>query len=389
MKVLHTGDWHVGRTLFRRQRLDEAQAVLDEIAEIAREEEVDLVLACGDIYEHFAPSADAERIVYQTLLELRDTGASVVVLAGNHDNARRFGAVEPVMAQLGIYMAPAVRRPDEGGILEVRTRDEKERAQIALLPWVPERALFGAEQMMGLQEEPYQAYAEKLPRLIKALCEPLDHDAVTILAGHLFVSGARVGGGERELTIGHLFAISAAALPTTPQYIALGHVHRPQEVPSSPVPARYAGSTLQLDFSEAEQQKSVFIVNLEPGKPARVTERPLMCGRQLLDVKCALDEVEEHKGSEDSAFLRVTLECEGPQPGLADQVRSVLPNAIEVRLDYPREDPQSRADQLRRLSPNELFDRYYCGRYGAEPADELMQLFNTLLEEAQGAPAEA
>lgn len=386
MKVLHTGDWHVGRTLHRRQRLDECEAVLAEVVEIAQSEKADLVLVCGDIFEHFAPSAEAERIVYSALLELRQTGAEVLVIPGNHDNAKRFAAIESLLAAARVRLVPEVRRPDQGGVIELTTGDGT-RVQVACLPWVAERMLYSAADLMRDQEEPYKEYAEELPRLIGALCAELDPSAVTLFAGHLFVSGAAVGDGERELTIGQIFAINAAALPTTVQYIALGHIHRPQNVPGAATPARYAGSLLQLDFGEATQQKSVTLIEVSPGRPPRISERELTGGRKLRQLRCRLDELEAYRGSEDEAWLKVELVCEGPQPGLADEVREILPNALEVRLDYPREDPEKRAGELRRLSPRQLFARYYRERHGAELDDTVMKLFDELLEEVGGAPA--
>jgi exonuclease SbcD len=386
VRILHTGDWHVGRTLHRRQRLEESTAVLGEVVAIAREETVDLVLVCGDVFEHYAPSAEAEKIVYATLLALRASGAEVVVIPGNHDNAKRFSAVEEVFAAAGVRIVSEVRRPQEGGVLELSARDGT-RVQIACLPWVAERMLYTAADLMREQAEPFKEYAEELPRLIGLLCAGLDPDAVTLLAGHLFVSGAFVGASERELTVSQIFGIHAAALPTVVQYIALGHVHRPQDVPGAATPARYAGSLLQLDFGERGQAKSVTLVDVEPGRPARVSERALTLGRRLVQVRGTFDELAAHAVSEENEWLKVELVCDGPQPGLADEVRRILPNAVEVRLDYPRVDADRRAGDLRRLTPRELFACYYRERHGAELAGEVAALFDELLEEVGGAPA--
>lgn len=384
MRLLHTSDWHAGCTLHRRQRLEETEAVLREIVEVARNEEVDLVLVCGDIFESFSPSAEAERIVYETFLALSLAGIPALAIAGNHDYARRWLAIQALFEALDVHVRPEVRRPTDGGIVEIEAEDG-ETAQIAALPWVAERALFGAEEMMGLQGEPYQAYAERLPELITALCA-FDPDKVNVLAAHLFVSGAKPGGGERELTIGEIFAVNAAALPTTPQYIALGHVHRPQEVPGCAVPARYSGSPLQLDFGETEQAKSVTIVDVEPGRPAKTRQVALKQGRKLLDLEVPLDAIDDVEVDPD-AYLRVFLQCEGPTPGLVDHVREVLPNAVEVRLDYEREDPGKRAAELRSLTPTQLFDRYYRQRHGAKPEEALSKLFSELFEEVTNATA--
>jgi exonuclease SbcD len=379
----------VGKTIHRRQRLDESRAVLTEIVEIATSEQVDLVLICGDTYETFAPSAEAERIVYDALLALSRAQIPVVLVAGNHDYARRLLAVEALLAAVNVHVVAEVRRPNEGGILEIPARGSEQTAQVAVLPWVPERMLFGAEEMMGLQEAPNLAYAEQVPRLLAGLCSGFDPAKINILAAHLFVAGSRPGGGERELTMGDIFAVTAAALPTSPQYIALGHVHRPQDAPGAPVPARYAGSPLQLDFGEAEQQKSVTVIDVDPGKPARAREIPLSAGRQLIDLHMRLDEVEGYEGADADAYVRVFLECGGPEPGLAERVQEVLPNAVEVRLVYEREHPERNVADFRTLTPAELFMRYYRDHHGAEPAEDLIRIFNELLEEVSGATAEA
>jgi exonuclease SbcD len=386
MKILHTADWHVGKTLRRRPRLVESAEVLTEVVQLAAEHEVDLVLVSGDVFDQFAPSAEAERIVYDALLGLRATGSAVLVIPGNHDNGKRFAAIEALSDAAGIRVVPEVRRPEAGGVVEILSRDGEQVAQVAALPWVNERSLIGAEEMMGLEEDPNKAYAESVARLLGALCADFDQGKIHLLAAHVFVGGAKVGGGERELTIGELFAITPQALPHAPQYIALGHVHRPQEITAAGVPARYAGSLLQLDFGEREQEKSVALVNVEPGKPADVRTVALSGGRRLLDVAGTLAELRALE-LDPHAFLRVTLRCDGPAPGLADEVREILPGALDVRLEYERIETQPEPGEQQRLKPRELFGRYYRHHHGAEANEKLMKLFDELFEEVTGETA--
>jgi len=386
VRILHTADWHVGKTLHRRQRLEEVEAVLEEVVAIARDQTVDLTLVCGDIFDQFAPSAQAERIVYQTLIELRNTGSAVLAIPGNHDNARRFAAIERLSEAAGVQFVPNVRRPDDGGIVEVPSRDGSQIAQIAAIPWVPEKQLFGAEEMMGLEGDPNAAYAEEFARLLTALCEGFTAGKIHILAAHLFVGGASVGGGERSFTIGDLFAITPQGIPTTPQYVALGHVHRPQRVTGAGAPTYYAGSLLQLDFGEREQRKSVEIVDVDPGLPAQVSEVALTLGSPLLDVTGTLDELREMT-IDPKAWVRVVLRCDGPAPGLADLVREIVPRALDVRLEYEREEHAREPGDTQRLEPRELFSQYYRHRYGSEIGEPLMRLFDELFEETIGAPA--
>ena len=379
MRILHTSDWHVGKTLARRSRLDEAREVLAEIVGIAEREAVDAVLVCGDIFDHISPSAAAEEIVYDTLVGFEEREIPVILLPGNHDHARRWTALEPLLRRFAVHVVSEVRRPDEGGIVRLPARDNSAELQVAVLPWVWERQLFGARELMGLPSETFQSYAEEMARLVEVLCAPLDVSACTVFAGHLFVSGSRPGEGQRGLTLGQLFAIEAAALPAV-QYAALGHVHRPQRVPGASRPAYYSGSPLQLDFGEVAQEKSVNIVDLRPGEPAEVRTKPITGGRRLRDVNRSYEELEALRDDLGDDYLRVTLRCGGPQPGLGDQVRALLPNALQVRLEYPREETRPEV-RIGGLTPREQYAHYLTEKHGAEPDEDELNLFESLLAE--------
>jgi exonuclease SbcD len=381
MRLLHTGDWHVGKTLARRSRIDESRDALATVVAVAAEREVDAVLVCGDVFEHLAPSPEAEQVVYDALLLFEQAKVPVVLLAGNHDHPQRWRAIEPLLARFAVHVAPEVRRPERGGIVEISARDGSTRAQIAVLPWVTERRLVGAAELMGLAEQPFQTYAAEVARLLEVLCAAFDPERCNVLAAHLYVSGAKPAGSERTLTIGDLFAVAPQSIPPTAQYVALGHVHRPQRVPGVAVPARYAGSLMQLDFGEAGQAKSVVVVDLEPGKPAQVEEIPVLAGRRLIDVRGTLDELEQYADTKEEAYLRVFLQCERPQPGLGDLVRELLPNTLEVRLEYERGESEGVKIDVKQLMPRELFQRYYSERHGADVQEELLDLFDRLLDE--------
>jgi exonuclease SbcD len=381
VRLLHTGDWHVGKTLARRSRIEEAREALEAVVSVAVEHEVDVVLVCGDVFEHLAPSPEAEQVVYEALVRFEERRIPVVLVAGNHDHPQRWRAVEPLLARFAVYVVPDVRRPERGGIVEIAGRDGSTTVQVAALPWVTERRLVGAAELMGLAEQPYLTYATEVARLLEALCGSFDPKKCNIVAAHLYVSGAKPAGSERPLTIGDLFAVAPQAIPATAQYVALGHVHRPQRVPGVPAPARYAGSLLQLDFGEAGQKKSLVLVDIQPGKPAKVEEIPIRVGRQLIDIRGTLDELEQFRDTLDQAYARVFLVCEGPQPGLGDQVREILPNALEVRLEYEREEPNADREGIKHLTPRELFERYYRARHAADPEEELLDLFVRVLDE--------
>ena len=380
MRLLHTGDWHVGKQIRGRSRMDEFEAALDQVVGIAVEEGVDAVLVAGDLYEHRVPAPEADVLVFDAFLRLRGAGIGVVAIPGNHDSAPRLDALARLLEPLGVRVVPNVRRPDRGGIVEVPSRDGSEVAQVACVPFVPERRFGDARALFEAAESWHQAYAEGMGDLLGAMAAGFRPGAVHVLMAHLFTDGALLGGGERELTIGMAYAVSPSRLPGTAQYVALGHVHRPQRVRGAPTAARYAGSLLQLDFGELTQErKSVAVVEASPGKPASVREVPITAGRRLLEVRGTLEELQAKADEVEGAWLRVRVRTEGPVPGLADRVREALPNALDVVLEYERAPEEGPRESLRAMGPREQFEAFLRHEHGTEPAPELLEAFDEVL----------
>lgn len=374
MKFLHTADWHVGRTIRGRSRDDEHIAVLGEIATIARDEQVDLILVAGDIFDNAAPTAAAEEIVYRVLLEMAET-APVVMVAGNHDSPARLRAVAPLLRLGRVIVGTQILRPDQGGTIAVPGLP----IRIALVPFIGKRGIVRVEEILALDTPALIGeYAARVQRIIEALCEEMSTDSVNMIVGHLMVLGGKTGGGER---IAHLFdyAIPALSFPGHLSYVALGHLHRAQRVPA-PAPIWYSGSPLQLDFGEEEDLKSVALVEVEPGLPAKVDLRSLHSGKRLRTLRGTLAEVTAAGGQVGDDYLRIELE-EKARTGLADEVRELFPGAVEVRLagDEARRPGQTTPPRLGR-DPAELFGEYLASRNVDDPA--LAALFADLLAES-------
>ncbi len=386
MRLLHTADWHVGKAIRGRSRLDESAAALTELTGIAVDEGVDAVLVAGDVYEQRAAAPEADAIVFEALVRLSEAGIRVVVIPGNHDSALRFEALGKLLAPIGVTVVARVAPPDGGGVVELPARDGSEAALIACIPFVPERRFGDAAALFDATETWYQSYAQGMGELLAAMAGAFRPDRVNVALGHLFTDGALVGGGERELTIGMAYAVSPGRLPGTAQYVALGHVHKPQAVAAAPAPARYAGSLLQLDFGERDQTKSVSIVDASPGRPARVREVALTAGRRLLDLHGTLDEVASRAGGVGDAFLRVFVTTDGPVPGIADRIRDDLPNALDVHLVYERAEAEGRAGApVSSLAPRDQFLAYYRSQHGADPDERLIESFDEVLAAELGA----
>jgi len=382
VRFLHTADWHVGKTLRGRSRNDEFAAALEQVAGIARDAKVDAVLVAGDVFDSPAPPPDAERLVYDFLASLLSHGIPAVVIGGNHDHPKKLAALARLLEGLRIHVRPEVKRPDDGGVVGIQSRDRKQEARIACLPFVPERRVFDACAVMGDSKDWYEKYAENIEQLLLALTSGFTTATVNLALAHVLVEGARAGTGERPLHLGEIYGLHAQQLPANVQYIGLGHLHRPQEV-LAPSRTCYAGSLIELDFGEKEQDKRVVIVEAEPGGAARLESVPLIAGRRLRDLAGSLDELQKQARDVGDAYLRVTARVVAPLPNLAEQVRELFPNALEVKVEYPRESPRTPGTgDIRKLSPEQLFGDFCQKRNGSPPSADLVALFRRLHEEA-------
>jgi exonuclease SbcD len=381
MKVLHTSDWHVGRTIRGRSRAEEHAAVLGEIAEIARREAVDVVLVTGDLFDTSSPTPESERLVYQALLDLESTGATVVAIAGNHDNERRLQAVAPLFERGRVVVGALPARPDEGGVVRLTTAGGEE-LDVGLVPFLSQRMAVRADLLMaGTEAEAVAAYDDRCRRVVARLCGAMRPGVVRMVAAHLFVLGGASGTSERVAHTALGYAVSPHAFPADLHYVALGHLHRPQAVGQPSV--RYAGSPLQLDFGEAGEAKSVVLVEVGAGSPARVTQVPLTAGRALRVVTGTLAELASVAGTTGDAHVRAVVR-ERARPGLADEVRELFEHVVEVAVEAPEDDGASSRRRARRegLTPVDLITAY-CDAANLEAA-ALVPLFAELHEEATG-----
>jgi exonuclease SbcD len=380
MKFLHTGDWHVGRLIRGRSRADEHRAVLAEIAGIAATEQVDAVLVVGDLFDSAAPSPESEAIVYDALLALADTGATVLVLAGNHDSDRRLQAVSPLLERGAVITRPTFRKPDDGGVVDLTSRDGSEAARIACLPFLSQRWVVKADDLMaGSGADAHMQYGERIKNLLAALTDGFRADTINLVAAHCMVHGATTVGSERSAQTVFEYSVDAGSFGPTPHYVALGHLHR-QQVVAGPCPIRYAGSPLMLDFGEVSDAKGVLVVEAHAGVPAEVTAVPLGTGRRLRVVEGTLDELRGVAGAVGDDWLKVRLR-EPMRVGLADEVRDMLPNVVDVEVVRDDDAAASLPAPVRSgLEPIELFAAYLADQHVDDP--RLGALFAELYEAA-------
>ncbi|RGC70229.1 Nuclease SbcCD subunit D [Micromonospora sp. MW-13] len=379
MKILHTSDWHVGKVLKGQSRAEEHKQVLAGVIDVARQEQPDLVIVAGDLYDTAAPTPEATRLVTRALTALRRTGADVLAIGGNHDNGQALDALRPWAEAAGITLRGGVREnPDEHVIDGVTAGGERWR--VAALPFLSQRYAVRAVEMYELTAaEATQTYADHLGRVLGRLTEGFtEPDRVHLVTAHLTVVGAATGGGERDAHTVLGYAVPATVFPGTAHYVALGHLHRSQRV-SGPCPIRYSGSPLAVDFGEQENVPSVTIVEVTATSAARIREVPVPAAVPLRTVRGTLAQLAEVTPPE--GWLRVFVR-EQPRAGLREEVQELLPRALEIRIDpelVPVPGSGTRTAQRAGRSPRELFADYLDSRGHADSG--VRELFDELFEE--------
>lgn len=404
VRVLHTSDWHLGRTLHGHARAPEHQAFLDELVELC--DSVDLVLISGDVFETANPPIEAEELFFDALARLGAGGSrAVVVIAGNHDSPDRLKAAAPLASRHGVWI---IGRPADaahtgpvelpGGVrlvhtapssvtldLPVRATGEHQRAVVSALPYPSEARL---RQLLSLrleEQDRQRAYSRRVGAAFQQLAEHYTPGAVHLAMSHLAVRSCMPRSSERVL-VGGAYQIEGSALPSAAQYVALGHLHLPQEVPDAPAVARYAGAPLAMRFSERDDPRVHTLVDVEPGQAPEITLEPVRAGRDLVVWEAASLEEVHHgiaEGLHEGAFidLRVQVEAHLTHAELAS-LKALPRDIVAVRAVLPESSvtPILAPERRRELPVQDLFRAFYRDQTGDEPSAELVDLFVELAQ---------
>lgn len=403
MRILHTSDWHLGKNLEHISRIDEQREFIDWLCSTVEKQAIDLVLVAGDIYDTYNPSAAAEELFYEAIDRLSGKGKrAVVVIAGNHDNPERLCAASPLAYKNGIILlgypgsdAGEYKTNSNGvnivqsgpGWLELAVPGCEHHAVILTLPYPSESRL---EEVISQQADEglmQKAYSEKIGSILSTLSEKFRDDTVNLAVAHLFMRGGKESDSERTLQVGGALTVDPAALPAKAHFVALGHLHRPQEIKSAPCPTFYSGSPLAYSFSEAEHSKAVYIIEAVPGEKADIKPLYLDCGRPLRrwvadqGVEQAFKWCEE--GRDANAWVDLEIVTDRVLT-LEEQkfLRVLHPGIINIRpllksSDIEAINPQSREGK----KIDELFRDFYRFKMQNDISDELMGAFIDILND--------
>ncbi|UQZ32944.1 exonuclease sbcCD subunit D [Paenibacillus sp. PK3_47] len=384
MRILHTGDWHLGRTLEGRSRQKEQEQFIDELVDIADSSKADLILMAGDVYDSVNPPAAAEQLFYEAAARLTAGGRPLVVISGNHDQPERVASVSPLVHRQGITLV-GMPTSDPVTVHAARTG---EIARIAALPY-PSEARLG-ELLAGdsAEGELRLAYSARVGKLMKLLGREFTPQTVNLAMSHIYVLGGVESDSERPIQVGGAYTVDPSALSCGAQYTALGHLHRSQRVKGDGM-IRYSGSPLAYSFSEAGQAKSVALIDVAPGGEPSFEEIFLRCGRPLVNWKSAggLQEVYSwlEEGKDIDAFIDLELRLtEAMSMNDIQRLRKSRDGIIHIRPVYPQMELELEEQSRSRMPVQELFRRFYQRQTGgAEPEDSLIELFLELTEDEE------
>lgn len=402
MRILHTADWHLGRTLEGRSRQEEHEAFVDELCAMVREERIDLVLIAGDVFDTGNPSAAAEELYCDALARLGENGRrAVVVIAGNHDSPDRLTAVQALAQRHGAtmfgypYDDPGVYTPGPDrvqrvaagpGWAELTVPGVDHSAVVLALPYPSESRLRKLIADTLGEEELQRSYSDQVKGWLGAAAGRFRPDAVRLVTSHLYMAGGVESDVvERPIQMGGAYTVHPGAVPETAQYVALGHLHRPQEIHGTAAVTRYSGSPISFSFNETGYVKGVTVVEVEPRDPApRVRHVPISAGRPLVRwvAEDGLAQVERWVAEGKDPTAWISLEVHTEHPLTLEQVhrlRAMRPELVHIRAVLPAEAEAAATAEPQRLGVDEQFVRFYSQVRGGPPAPELVRLFLELV----------
>ena len=318
MRLLHTSDWHLGRTFHGQSLLADQETVLGALADLAAEHQVDVVVIAGDLYDRAVPSPEAVQCATRVLAKIRAAGSSIVVISGNHDSAPRLGAFADFLAAGGLHLRTAVAGVGNPVLLA------DSAGPVAFYP-VPYLEPDLARATWDLPAP--ASHQHVLTRALQqARADLAGRPAGTrsVVLAHAFVVGASPGGSERSIAVGGVESVTAEIFDGF-DYVALGHLHSAQVIDDR---VRYSGSPLPYAFSEAGQQKSVWLVDLDAAGGVETHRLDLPTVRRLATVRGTMAEILSLGAGLADAYLSVELTDPTRPLDPMRRLRAVFPHTL-------------------------------------------------------------
>lgn len=373
MKLFHLSDLHLGKRVNEFSMLEDQKYILSRILQISDEEQPDGILIAGDIYDKSVPSAEAVQLFDDFLVALAQRSLQVFLISGNHDSAERLAFGGRLMDSRGIHISPVY----DGTVLPCSLSDSHGIVDIFMLPFIKP-----AMVRRFFPEEEITSYTDAVRLAVSSM--PVNPDHRNILMTHQFVTGALRSESE-ELSVGGSDNVDVSVFDDF-DYVALGHIHRPQNIGSERV--RYCGTPLKYSFSEAGHQKSVTVVEMEEKGALHIRTIPLIPLRDMTEIRGTYEEITLRSFYEHTAwqedYMHITLTDEDDIPDAVGKLRSIYHNLMKLDYDNRRTRSHAQIDRSAdepEQTPFQLFARFYELQNNAPLSGEQALLVQKLIEE--------
>lgn len=384
MRILHTSDWHLGQHFMGKNRHAEHEALISWLLAEVERQQIDAVIIAGDVFDTGAPPSYARELYHRLVLGLRNLSVSLLILGGNHDSVATLDESRALLAELGVTVMPALAATPDDMVVCLKQKDGSAGALVCALPFIRPRDVLqsrageSAEQKQQSLQQAIQAQYQLVYQAALARREAFGVNLPIIATGHLTTVGASSSESVREIYVGSLDAFPTKAFPPA-DYIALGHIHRPQKVGGFEH-IRYCGSPIPLGFDEAAQQKEMLLVEVSPDGLQTVTAVPVPCFQHLRSVRGNLaslaSQIREAAslGSEQQpVWLEVLVQEDDYLSDIQSRVLALCEDLLVEVLRLRRERGQQGQalaatlnETLDELSPDDVFAR----RLALETLDE-------------------
>lgn len=378
MKFLHISDLHIGKRVNEFSMIEDQKYILDRVLEVADMECVDGILIAGDIYDKPVPSAEAVQVFDSFLTRLAEQRITIFAVSGNHDSAERIAFGAQLMKERAVYLSPVYH----GETTKVTMTDAYGEICVYLLPFIKPAAV---RHLLEREEKQGEAMPESYHDAVKLAVERMhiDCEKRNLLVAHQFVTGAGRCESE-EIAVGGLDNVDAEIFEGF-DYVALGHIHSPQSVKKETV--RYCGTPLKYSFSEAEQEKSVTIIDCKEKGTVEVTVVPLIPLRDMRKIRGTYLEVTArsfYQGKNREDYVQVTLTDEEDIVDGLEKLRILYPNLMQLMYDNSRTRQNLVVEAVQDIEQKtelELFEEFYKLQNNRKMSEEQTAFVKKLIEE--------
>ncbi|MBB5644363.1 exonuclease SbcCD subunit D C-terminal domain-containing protein [Pedobacter cryoconitis] len=399
MRILHTADWHLGKRLEQSERTDEHQAFLDWLILTLQTENIDVLIVAGDVFDTGSPSNTAFEQYYGFLRRVKDTNCrEVIIIGGNHDSISTLNAPSTLLKYFNVHIIGGVPEEFTDQIIEIHSPSGELELVVCAVPFLRDRDIrlsVSGETAEERETRIKQGICDHYHRFKEYIGEYKANHIPVIATGHLFAAGSSTSDSEKEIHVGNLGQVGGDQFPVEFDYVALGHIHRPQVI-NQMNHIRYSGSPIPLSFSETDDRKQVIVLEFEKGELVSLVEVEVPGYRKLIRIKGDFEKVKtklvllEDPGTLYPAWVEVQVETETFIFDLEEQLNTLIVNKPFIERLFPRQlrtravqnlDGQTHeAMALTDLDPQTVFLKRCEAEYPEEDHAELLLTFKEVLE---------